>query len=554
MGSQSGNQNAVRNGFCGATMTTRAILRVLAIVCCAYLSGLRAVAQETPGWSLIWADEFSQVNGSSPDPARWAYDIGTGSGGWGNNELEYYTSRTNNIRVENGQLVIEARQESYLGSAFTSARIKTQGKVSWRYGRIESRIKIPRGQGIWPAFWMLGTNITSVGWPACGEIDIMENVGSDTNTVKGTIHGPGYSGGGGIGGERRLPGGAAFADDFHVYAVEWTTNLIRWLVDGQQYFKVNPSSLPAGSAWVFSQPEFIILNLAVGGNWPGSPNATTTFPVRMVVDYVRVYAPTNLPASGTNALLNPGFESNSLSGWTAFGNTISNVQISQTNGSLVRSGVDSLKLYGQFTGGLNLSGIRQDIPVVPGQSFTARTWMMTPVSDQIAIGNAAWMEVSFRNAASTVLGLYRTACITNSTPPGVWLRLAVTNQLNPATSAVTGSVARLVAPVGTSTASCQIVFRQPATANGAVYFDDLSLSPGGGGEFGVPVSAIRSGNDLNIGFVSYLASPYQLRWKSRLADPAWTVLTNISGNGGISGGSMGLASSSGFLRVVRISE
>ena len=191
------------------------------------LLSLTARAQSNIGWTLVWSDEFSQPDGSSPDTNKWAFDIGTGSGGWGNNELEYYTSRTNNVRVENGQLVIEARQESYMGSGYTSARLKTQGKASWNYGRIEARLKITRGQGMWPAFWTLGANITSNNWPNCGEIDVMENIGVEPTLVHGTAHGPGYSGAGGIGGPYALPGHAVFADDFHVYAVEWTTNRIK---------------------------------------------------------------------------------------------------------------------------------------------------------------------------------------------------------------------------------------------------------------------------------------------------------------------------------------
>jgi beta-glucanase (GH16 family) len=252
------------------------------------------------GWHLVWNDEFDQPDGSGPDVAKWAFDVG--GNGWGNNELECYTARTNNARVEGGKLVIEARQESYGGRSYTSARLLTKGKASWTYGRIEARIRIPRGQGIWPAFWMLGTNIAAASWPRCGEIDIMENIGKEPGLVHGTVHGPGYSGGGGIGGPCTLPDGAAFADDFHVYAVEWTTNQIQWFMDGQPYFSVTPARLPKGAAWVFDRPQFLLLNLAVGGGWPGNPNAQTTFPQRMLVDYVRVYdktAPARVAGPGS---------------------------------------------------------------------------------------------------------------------------------------------------------------------------------------------------------------------------------------------------------------
>ena len=190
--------------------------------------------------------------------------------------------------------MIEARKESSDGRNYTSARLQTRGKWAWTYGRVEARIKVPRGQGFWPAFWMLGTNINSVGWPDCGEIDIMENLGREPGMVHGTLHGPGYSGAGGIGGPFALPGGAALADDFHVFAIECETNRIRWFVDDQAYFSVTPASLPRGTQWVFNQPKFLLLNLAVGGGWPGNPDSTTTFPQRMLVDYVRVYDKTPL--------------------------------------------------------------------------------------------------------------------------------------------------------------------------------------------------------------------------------------------------------------------
>ncbi len=276
-------------------------MRIASLLICVIGATLSATAQSNPAWSLIWADEFAQADGSSPDTNKWVNEIG--AGGWGNSELQYYTSRTNNVRIEGGQLVIEALKEKMAGSSYTSARMKTLGKASWAGGRIEARMKIPFGQGIWPAFWMLGTNIASTPWPKCGEIDIMENIGREPTIVHGTVHGPGYSGAGGIGGGYSLPSKAAFSADFHVYSIEWTTNQIKWFVDGQQYFNLTPASLPKGANWVFAQPQFILLNLAVGGQWPGYPDGTTTFPQRLTVDYVRVYAATNaavISSSGIN--------------------------------------------------------------------------------------------------------------------------------------------------------------------------------------------------------------------------------------------------------------
>jgi beta-glucanase (GH16 family) len=279
------------------------------VIGCVMASWAQAATNQLPGWKLVWSDEFDQADGSSPNPANWNFDLG--ASGWGNRELECYTSRTNNARIENGHLVIEAIKESYQGSPFTSARLKTQGKWSWKFGRIEARIKVPHGQGIWPAFWTLGENIKDTHWPACGEIDIMENIGKEPGKVHGTIHGPGYSGDAGIGGPYSLSSGA-FSDDFHVFALEWTTNQLKWFVDDNQYFSVTPARLPGGTNWVFTAPHFLLLNVAVGGNWPGYPDESSKFPQRMLVDYVRVYNSNGLQAKSEPATASPESEKNGL--------------------------------------------------------------------------------------------------------------------------------------------------------------------------------------------------------------------------------------------------
>ena len=243
---------------------------------------------------LVWSDEFDGRAGSPVDPTRWVAD--TGGQGWGNRERQYYTPGTENASLDGaGHLVITARAEVpdssrqcwYGGCRYTSARLLTKGRFETAYGRIEARIRIPRGQGLWPAFWLLGANIDSVGWPASGEIDVMENIGREPAMVHGTLHGPGYSGDKGVTASHSLPG-AAFADDFHVFAVEWTPGEIRWLVDAREYRRTTPADLPPGARWVFDHPFFLLLNVAVGGAWPGDPDASTTFPQRMVVDYIRV--------------------------------------------------------------------------------------------------------------------------------------------------------------------------------------------------------------------------------------------------------------------------
>jgi beta-glucanase (GH16 family) len=520
----------------------------LLIACCCLLLP-QVFAQGTTGWTLVWAEEFNQADGSSPDATKWNYD--TGGGGWGNSELETYT--TTNSRIQGGNLVIEAHQIISAGTTnYTSARLKTQGKWSWKYGRMEARIKIPRGQGIWPAFWMLGTNIPSAGWPTCGEIDIMENIGREPTQVHGTAHGPGYSGGNGIGGPCALPGNPTFADAFHIYAVEWTTNQIKWFVDGNQYFSVNTARIPAGTQWVFTQPQFIILNVAVGGGWPGYPDGTSAFPQQMLVDYVRVYAPSNLVACGANLLSNPGFETATLASWTTFGNTIGNTSIQNITNRPVYNGTNVFKVYGQFNGSINQSGIYQDIPAGAGQGFNASGWMLTPSDDQIAGTNTAWMEISFRDAATNVLSLYRSAYVTANTPPGLWLGFAVTNQYNPANFALIGAVTNLIAPANTSFARCRLVFQQPAQAAGAVLFDDLKLSVSGTTPISVPVSASRVGSNLNLAFATYLDLPYQVNWTTSLTTPNWSVLTNIPGNGGNQTATVNLQASTRFYRVTRL--
>lgn len=242
-------------------------------------------------WTLTWSDEFNGPNDSAPDPAKWTFV--TGGNGFGNKELEYYTSRPENAEIEDGNLVITARKEEYTGPDgvarnYTSARMQTMGKFDQAYGRFEARIKIPYGQGIWPAFWLLGADMPTAHWPGAGEIDIMENIGREPGTVHGTIHGPGYSGAHGIGAPYALPSGR-FADDYHVYAIEWQPNEIRFYVDAHLYETRTPADLPEGTKWVYDHPFYILLNCAVGGNWPGNPDDSSTFPQKMLVDYVRVY-------------------------------------------------------------------------------------------------------------------------------------------------------------------------------------------------------------------------------------------------------------------------
>ncbi len=269
-------------------------------------SGVTFSAQsETPAsWSLAWSDEFDGPAGALPDPAKWTYD--TGGDGFGNQELETYcaagssaapcdAARPNAAMDGRGRLVITALKDA--DGRWTSARLKTFGLKSFQYGRVEARMRLPYGAGLWPAFWMLGTDIPAVGWPTSGEIDIMENVPGDVpgglgvDTIKSTLHGPGYSGVNGYGRNTKLPAGGRVDDEFHVYGAIWSPGKVEFYVDdpSQVFFVASQKGLPPGKTWVFDHPFFIIMNLAVGGSWPRDPKPETPDPAKMLVDYVRVY-------------------------------------------------------------------------------------------------------------------------------------------------------------------------------------------------------------------------------------------------------------------------
>jgi len=271
-------------------------MKSVAVTAAFCLSAIPVHAQanphQKPKWILTWSDEFDGPDGAPPDSQKWTQ--ATGGNGWGNNELEYYTASRRNAHQEHGMLVIEAIQELYTGPDgvkrdYTSARLNTEGRFSQAYGRFEARIKMPVGKGIWPAFWLLGNDIPTIGWPKCGEIDIVENLGNEPSIAHGTIHGPGYSGGKSIGTPFALSGDKRFTDDFHLFAVEWEPKEIRFYVDENLYATRRPSDLPEGAKWIYDHPFYILLNLAVGGAWPGNPDNSTQFPQKMFVDYVRVY-------------------------------------------------------------------------------------------------------------------------------------------------------------------------------------------------------------------------------------------------------------------------
>ncbi|MER6346919.1 ricin-type beta-trefoil lectin domain protein [Streptomyces sp. NPDC001595] len=270
----------------------RCLLGALSALLVASAAVVPARAEPAGAQAVTFQDTFDGPAGTAVDSSKWQTETGDNVN---NHERQYYTAGTRNAALDGqGHLVITARRENpagyqcwYGSCQYTSARLNTAGRFTAQYGHVEARMKIPRGQGMWPAFWMLGNDLSQVGWPNSGEIDIMENVGFEPSTVHGTLHGPGYSGSGGIGAGYTLPGGQAFADGFHTFAVDWAPDSISWSVDGQVYQRRTPADL-GGRQWVFDKPFFLILNLAVGGYWPGDPDGSTVLPQQLVVDHVSV--------------------------------------------------------------------------------------------------------------------------------------------------------------------------------------------------------------------------------------------------------------------------
>jgi beta-glucanase (GH16 family) len=260
----------------------------------------QATASAEGRWSLVWSDEFDGDDGAAPDPDSWTAE--TGGGGWGNDELQYYTSSTDNAALDGeGHLVLTAREvdqatsdlECWYGPcAFTSARLVTAQKQEFTYGRFETRVKVPWGGGLWPALWMLGSDPQGVGWPETGEIDVMEFVGHTPDAIFGTIHGPGYSGGSAYGGSYDL--GTPASDDWHDFTVEWSPENIIWSVDGIVYHEADPADV-APDEWVFDHPFFLVTNMAVGGNFGGAVADDVGFPKEFTIDHVRVYRDTTAP-------------------------------------------------------------------------------------------------------------------------------------------------------------------------------------------------------------------------------------------------------------------
>lgn len=363
-------------------------------------------------WQLVWQDEFD--NGIGPD---WVFETGTGSGGWGNNELQYY--RSQNATVQNGQLVITARNESFGGMNYTSARMKTQGRKSWKYGRVEARIAMPAFQGVWPAFWMLGDNIGTAGWPDCGEIDVMEHVNTENRTY-GTIHWRDHNA------QYANYGGntAVNVTGFHVYAIEWTASSIKWFVDGVQFHEASIANGINGTS-EFHNNFFILLNMAIGGNWPGFTVNNGAMPANMYVDYVRVYQQTSGPysvliqAENYNAMLGVQTEACTDAGggqnvgWIDTGDWMAynSINFPTTGSYLVEYRVASLNGGGRLSLDLNAGSIQLgalNVPATGGwQNWTTISHTVNVNAGTYNVGvyaqaggwNLNWVRITRQGAA-----------------------------------------------------------------------------------------------------------------------------------------------------------
>jgi beta-glucanase (GH16 family) len=354
--------------------------------------------------TLTWSDEFDGAAGTAPDAGKWGHD--TGGSGWGNNEREYYTTSTQNAALDGqGHLVITARTDNasqyqcwYGLCQYTSARLLTANTFTQRYGHFEARIKLPPGQGLWPAFWMQGDG--GAVWPNNGEIDVMETVGSDEGTNHGSMHGPGYSGGNPLTGTYTLPGGAQLSSDYHTYAIDWGPNGVVWSLDGTAV-ENHVRADAGGNQWVFDHPFFMLLNLAVGGNWPGDPTSSTPFPATMSVDYVRVYSGAAAqPAGRITGLSGKCVDDSSAS--TANGNPVA---VYDCNGSSAQTWTQSsdgtLRALGKcldVVGGGTADGTKVDLYDCNGTG--AQQWQLTSAGDIVNPQANKCLDVTDNNPAN----------------------------------------------------------------------------------------------------------------------------------------------------------
>ena len=453
------------------------------LACGAMLAGAAPAFAATP--TLIWADDFNQPDGTGPDSSKWIYDIG--GGGWGNQELEFYTnSRANSYVISDPDaldgkaLVIAAVKDPVYGT-ITSARLLTATKFQTTYGRIEARVKTTSGQGLWPAFWMLGSDIyTGVNWPDCGEIDILETINAST-ILYGTLHGPGYA----VGAQVPLPAGQNYSQAYHVVAVDWEPNQIQWSVDGTVYQTATPaggpagtSSIPAGDPWEFNDsPFFILLNLAVGGDWPGSPDGTTVFPALYTIDYVHVYGlPPTAPTGGAAAAQAPNLVNLS---WTG----PSDLKGFQLTGYRITRALDSALTQGVLTISAGPNTAFADATAVGGVTYYYAVAAVTTggVSDLSAVFSATTPEplpAILAPPGGQVLNSGSTLVLTTASAPGITYQWSFTPQGSAVSRILANSPAGAATDIISGSGGPQLVISGATAASSGSYSVSAAYSDG----------------------------------------------------------------------------
>ncbi|MBN2163083.1 MAG: glycoside hydrolase family 16 protein [Pontiellaceae bacterium] len=486
----------------------------------------------------IWSEEFN--TGSLPDRDIWSYD--TGAGGWGNAELQEYTTNSANARIEDGQLVITAIRQ---GNSFTSGRVKTQDKLTFKYGTVEARIQIPDlGNGLWPAFWTLGNNISSVSWPACGEIDVMEmgNAGAIADGVVNrrtgsTAHWE--SGGGHASYGLNKDVASNLNGSFHIYRMEWTPDAIKTYIDGIWIWTIDISGGAASDLEEFHQPHFFVLNMAVGGTYTGIYNAsgiTAAFPAEYRIDYIRLYdngytelggtSTVTPPDPGSNLLTNEGFEfgttgwSTSLSGGSA-----------DTSSSRAKEGSQSLIINSDGAGDWASPNASQSFQASEGDVFNLQGYLLNPSSDPISGSSFGLFKIEFRDGSGNVLdpatvdiggsaaapyyGAESTPFLNASSPTDSWIFSEVQAE----------------APAGTATVGFYLLNVNQPGNTGPVYFDAIQATLIGDPAEPVNLSASVTGDQIQLSFPSQNGVNYQLAYKSCLTNAAWIPLETVVGDG-----------------------
>ena len=506
----------------------------------------------------IWSEEFD--TGTLPDHNVWSYD--TGASGWGNAELQNYTTNAANARIEDGQLVITAIRQ---GNSFTSARLKTQDKLTFKYGTVEARIQIPDlGNGLWPAFWTLGNNFSSVGWPACGEIDVME-MGNASAISDGVVNrrtgstAHWESGGGHASYGLNKDVATNLNGSFHIYRLEWTPTEIKTYIDGAWIWTINIAGAASSDLEEFHEPHFLLLNMAVGGSYTGIYDAngiTASFPAEYRIDYIRIYdngytelsgtSTVTPPEPGTNLLSNPEFESGttdwdtSLSGGTA-----------EASAAYARTDSHSLVINSDGAGDWASPNLSQSFTAAEGDVFNLQGYMLNPSADPISGSSFGLFKIEFRDSTGNVLD--PAAIEKGSAANAPYYGAESTPSLNAssATDSWIFSEVQAEAPAGTATVGFYLLNVNQPDNTGPIYFDDIQATLIGDPTGPANLSAAVNGSNIELSFATQSGISYQLAYKNSLTNESWIPLEHLTGDGNTNTFSFAITNRNSFYTVLR---